>query len=70
MGWILLEALVALLLAVGIVWWTMGPKTPQASAGRPTARRADAASMQHARHRQREHRDRRVERVPSSATIW
>jgi hypothetical protein len=26
MGWILLEALVALLLAVGIVWWTMGPK--------------------------------------------
>jgi hypothetical protein len=27
MGWILLEALVALLLAVGIVWWTMGPHT-------------------------------------------
>lgn len=27
MGWILLEALVALLLAIGIVWWTMGPKT-------------------------------------------
>jgi hypothetical protein len=27
MGWIFLEALVALLLAVGIVWWTMGPKT-------------------------------------------
>jgi hypothetical protein len=26
MGWILLEALVALLLAIGIVWWTMGPK--------------------------------------------
>ena len=26
MGWILLEALVALLLAVGIVWWTMAPK--------------------------------------------
>ena len=26
MGWILLEALVALLLAVGIVWWTMGSK--------------------------------------------
>jgi hypothetical protein len=23
MGWILLEALVALLIAVGIVWWTM-----------------------------------------------
>jgi hypothetical protein len=26
MGWILLEALVALLIAIGIVWWTMGPK--------------------------------------------
>jgi len=26
MGWILLEALVALVLAIAIVWWTMGPK--------------------------------------------
>jgi len=26
MGWILLEALVALLLAIGIVWWTTGSK--------------------------------------------
>ncbi len=26
MGWFLLEALVALLIAVAIVWWTMGPK--------------------------------------------
>jgi hypothetical protein len=26
MVWFLLEAFVALLLAVGIVWWTMGPK--------------------------------------------
>jgi hypothetical protein len=26
MGWILLEGLVALVLAVVIVWWTMGPK--------------------------------------------
>jgi hypothetical protein len=26
MGWFLLEALFALVLAVGIVWWTMGPK--------------------------------------------
>jgi hypothetical protein len=26
MGWILLEALVALVFAVAIVWWTMGPK--------------------------------------------
>ena len=27
MGWVVLEVLVALLLAVGIVWWTMGPKS-------------------------------------------
>jgi hypothetical protein len=26
MEWFLLEAMVALLLAIGIVWWTMGPK--------------------------------------------
>jgi hypothetical protein len=26
MGWIFLEALVALVLAVAIVWWTMGSK--------------------------------------------
>jgi hypothetical protein len=26
MLWFLLETLAALLLAVGIVWWTMGPK--------------------------------------------
>jgi hypothetical protein len=26
MGWILLESLIALLIAVGIVWWTMGPR--------------------------------------------
>jgi cobalamin biosynthesis Mg chelatase CobN len=26
MGWFLLETLVALLIAVAIVWWTMGPK--------------------------------------------
>ena len=25
MGWIILEALVALLLGLGIVWWTMSP---------------------------------------------
>jgi hypothetical protein len=36
MGWILLEALLALALAIGIVWWTMGPKTRSA---RPTIRR-------------------------------
>ena len=27
MEWIFLEALLALALAIGIVWWTMGPKT-------------------------------------------
>lgn len=27
MGWIFLEALLALALAIGIVWWTMGPRT-------------------------------------------
>jgi len=27
MGWIFLEALLALGLAIGIVWWTMGSKT-------------------------------------------
>jgi hypothetical protein len=26
MGWFFIEALVALAIAVGIVWWTMGPK--------------------------------------------
>ncbi len=26
MGWFLLESLLALLVAVGIVWWTMGPR--------------------------------------------
>ena len=26
MGWILLEAFVALLIAVGIVWWTMAAR--------------------------------------------
>jgi hypothetical protein len=25
MGWFLLESLFALVVAVGIVWWTMGP---------------------------------------------
>ena len=26
MGWFLLESLFALIVAVAIVWWTMGPK--------------------------------------------
>jgi len=26
MGWIFLEVLLALAVAFGIVWWTMGPK--------------------------------------------
>ena len=43
MKWILLEALVALLLAVFIVWWTMGPRKrkPEALEG---ARRAEAGA--------------------------
>jgi hypothetical protein len=27
MGWFFLEVLIALVIAVGIVWWTMGPRT-------------------------------------------
>jgi len=27
MGWVVLEVLIALVLAVGIVWWTMGFKS-------------------------------------------
>jgi len=37
MTWILLEALVALLLAVGIVWWTMGPKKNKSPRDDPPA---------------------------------
>lgn len=33
MGWLFLEALVALLIAVGIVAWTMGPKRRKPPAG-------------------------------------
>jgi hypothetical protein len=33
MEWIILEAMVALLLAVIIVWWTMGPKRGKPSRG-------------------------------------
>jgi hypothetical protein len=39
MGWIFLEALVALLIAVGIVWWTMGPKRKASRRNPPTDRR-------------------------------
>jgi hypothetical protein len=35
MEWIILEALVALLLAVIIVWWTMGPKRGKPSREAP-----------------------------------
>jgi hypothetical protein len=35
MGWIFLEALVALLLAIGIVWWTMAPKRKRGSRDGP-----------------------------------
>ena len=39
MGWIFLEALLALALAIGIVWWTMGPKTRKRPPDDPGARR-------------------------------
>ena len=61
MGWFLLEMLFALVVAVGIVWWTMG-----AESNEETARRA---LMEHARHRERERRDRASNALPSSATI-
>jgi len=58
MGWILLEALVALLLAIGIVWWTTGssgsdgrPMAPAAATTAMTAARAERRSMQYARNR-------------------
>lgn len=41
MEWIFLEALVALLLAVFIVWWTMRPRKPKPEAV-DAAGRADA----------------------------
>ena len=39
MEWFFLEALAALLIAVAIVWWTMGPKR-----GKPKHAPKDAAS--------------------------
>lgn len=39
MGWVFLEMLAALLIAVGIVWWTL-PKAPKAGAHRPMEERA------------------------------
>ena len=55
MGWVLLEVLVALAIAVAIVWWTMGPlaSAPANDAGPPpNDARGDCRtrSMQHARH--------------------
>jgi hypothetical protein len=41
MGWFLLEALVALVIAVVIVWWTMGPKRREPE-GDPDRRDGDA----------------------------
>lgn len=40
MGWMFLEVLAALLIAVGIVWWTL-PKSPKAGAERAKEERAD-----------------------------
>jgi hypothetical protein len=39
-GWVFLEVLAALLIAVGIVWWTL-PKAPKAGAEGPMEERAD-----------------------------
>ena len=41
MGWFLLEVLVALVIAVGIVWWTMGLEAPQDRATTANAGRAE-----------------------------
>jgi hypothetical protein len=41
MGWIFLEALVALALAVAIVWWTMSPKKKRAPGEDKAADRDD-----------------------------
>ena len=40
MGGVFLEVLAALLIAVGIVWWTL-PKAPKAGVGRAQEERAD-----------------------------
>lgn len=40
MGWVFLEILAALLIAVGIVWWTL-PKAPKAGAEGAKEERAD-----------------------------
>ena len=40
MGWVFLEVLAALLIAVGIVWWTL-PKAPKAGAEGAREERAD-----------------------------
>ena len=61
MVWFFLEALVALLIAVGIVAWTMGPKRrkPPRVHGRRRGPRQEDSLMQHARHGQRERRESR-----------
>lgn len=41
MGWILLEALVALLLAVFIVWFTMGGRRSETPRETPTPKERD-----------------------------
>jgi hypothetical protein len=39
MEWIFLESLLALALAIGIVWWTLGPKARKRPPDDPGARR-------------------------------
>jgi hypothetical protein len=43
-GWVFLEVLAALLIAVGIVWWTL-PKAPKAGVVRAQEERADDPSQ-------------------------
>jgi hypothetical protein len=41
MGWVFLEVLAALAIAIGIVWWTM-PRKPKAKAGEAKSDAGDA----------------------------
>ena len=73
MEWIILEALVALALGLAIVWWTLSParrrereqEKRDADSGERDDERNDVAArlMQRARNRERELRDRRIERA-------
>ncbi len=69
MEWIFLEALVALVLAVGIVWWTMGPKSRK----RPPRRRRAALKARQCSTRGTDSVNTGISASnawPSSAIIW